>query len=63
MIKLKIESKSRKIGGSRFVLIPAAMSDWFFGKDDGDEEIKVSLQDDVQFEKKKIILEVDLSGN
>jgi hypothetical protein len=57
---MKIESKSRKIGGSRFVLIPASMADWFFGaeKDGEDNEIKVLIEDTTQFGGKKIIIEV-----
>jgi len=55
---MKIESKSRKIGGSRYVLIPAPAADWLFGKDDGDEDIKVSVEDTTQFGGKKLIIEV-----
>jgi hypothetical protein len=47
---MKIESKSRKIGGSRYVLIPAPAADWIFGKDDG--------EDTTQFGGKKLIIEV-----
>jgi hypothetical protein len=53
---MKLESTARKIGGSRYVLIPSDMADYFFGDVNKEDDIKVSVEDAMDGKTKTLVI-------
>jgi hypothetical protein len=51
---MKLESTARKIGGSRYILVPSDMADFFFGKTD--EDVNVTIEDTVDGKTKTLVV-------
>jgi len=54
---VKLESTARKIGGSRYILVPSDMADFFFGEaNKTQEDVKVTIEDSVDGKTKTLVV-------